>query len=174
MALMRIARPVDEHDHRRGELYFPVQIVEYGDFQDPFCGLAFLEFEQWLAEFPDRLCFIYRHFPQSDRYPHAELAAMAAEAAAEQFRFWEMYRLLFENQEILSPRTVFACALALGLDLEIFQRDLHSDHLKLKVVSHRQEALLSGASTSPLIYFNGVRVDVPVSYIQLRGSIPSI
>src|SRR5262245_59621248 len=97
----RLAVPVSSRDHIRGPLTAPATLVEYGDFECPFCGEAYPVVEEVIQYFGDQLCFAFRDFPLTTVHPHAGHAAEAAEAAGAQGRFWEMHQLLFEHQDAL-------------------------------------------------------------------------
>ena len=121
--------PVDpERDHLRGPAEAPVTLVEYGDFECPYCGRAEPVIRELLADFGD-VRYVWRHLPLSDVHPNADLAAEAAEAAAAQGAFWEMHDLLLDHQGELRPRDLHAYAEQLDLDLERFHEDLRRhDH----------------------------------------------
>ena len=110
--------PVDpERDHMRGSLDAPVTVVEYGDFECPYCGQAEPVVRELLADFAD-VRYVWRHLPLTDVHPHAQLAAEAAEAAGEQGAFWEMHDLLLAHQDALNPDDLLGYAEQLGLDLD--------------------------------------------------------
>ena len=122
--LVDLAVPVDpERDHVRGPAEAPVTVVEYGDFECPYCGRAEPVVRELLADFAD-VRYVWRHLPLSDVHPNAQLAAEAAEAAAKQDAFWEMHDVLLDHQDDLQPRDLLAHAERLGLDLERFREDL--------------------------------------------------
>ena len=124
--LVDLAVPVDPgRDHIRGPHEAPVTVVEYGDFECPYCGRAEPVIRELLADFGD-LRYVWRHLPLSDVHPRAELAAEAAEAAAAQGAFWEMHDLLLAHQGDLSPRALRGYAEQLGLDLERFREETQS------------------------------------------------
>ena len=117
--------PVDpEGDHIRGPEDAPVTLVEYGDFECPYCGRAEPVLRELLADFGDELRFVFRHLPLSDVHPRAQLAAEAAEAAAAQGKFWEMHDKLFEHQDALAPSDLVRYAEELGLDADRFRDEL--------------------------------------------------
>ena len=122
----RLTVPVGERDHLLGPATAPVTLVEYGDYECPYCGAAHASVEQVRQVMGNDLCFVFRHFPLSQIHPHAYQAAEAAEAAGAQNRFWEMHHLLFANQDRLGLRDLIGYAGALGLDLERFVTDLSS------------------------------------------------
>jgi protein-disulfide isomerase len=151
--------PVSDRDHVIGPETARVTLVEYGDYECPYCGAAHSEVTHVVREMGDDLRFAYRHFPLSQIHPHAYQAAEAAEAAGVQGRFWEMHDLLFENQDRLSLRDVLTLATALGLDLERFVGDLrahaHADRLREDFLS----GIRSGVNGTPTFFVNGVRHD---------------
>src|SRR3712207_2432708 len=118
-------RSVDR-DHVRGPVDAPLTLVEYGDFECPFCGRATGTVEELRARFGNQLRYVFRHVPLVDVHPHARLAAEAAEAAAAQGRFWEMHDRLFAGQDRLTAEDLLGYAAATGLDVPRFARDLGS------------------------------------------------
>src|SRR5690242_9548356 len=116
--------PITDEDHVRGGDQAAVTLVEFGDYECPGCGEAYLVIKRIESEMGDALRFVFRHFPYSRLHPHAELAAQAAEAAGAQGRFWEMHDLLFENQEALELDDLIARAKKLDLDVEEFREAL--------------------------------------------------
>src|SRR6187551_3300877 len=113
--------PVDpEEDHIRGPADAPVTLVEYGDFECPYCGRAEPVLRELLADFGDELRFVFRNLPLSDVHPRAQLAAEAAEAAAAQGKFWEMHDALLDHQDELDPPALRAYAEELELDVDRF------------------------------------------------------
>ncbi len=124
--LARLAKPVNVRDHIRGPMNAAVTMVEYGDFECPYCGAAHPVIEHIRRTAGDELRFVYRHFPLSNVHPHAERAAEAAEAAGAQHRFWAMHDLLFQHQSALDDDSLLAYAEALALDLARFSEELVS------------------------------------------------
>src|SRR5690349_20302005 len=100
----RLSLPVSERDHIVGPESAPVTLVEYGDYECPYCGAAYLILNQVFQVMGDNLRFVFRHFPLTQIHPHAETAAESAEAAGAQSRFWEMHHLLYSNQQSLDPQ----------------------------------------------------------------------
>ena len=116
--------PVDDaRDHIRGPEKAPVTVVEYGDFECPYCGLAEPAVRELLSDFGD-VRYVWRHLPLTDVHPHAQLAAEAAEAAAKQGEFWGLHDLLLEHQGALTTRDLIGYASSLGLNAERFTADL--------------------------------------------------
>src|SRR5258706_2534001 len=108
--------PVADRDHIQGPIDAPSALLEYGDYQCPYCGDVYPIIKAIQEQLGDRLCFAFRNFPLVNAHPYAEHAAEAAEAAGAQEKFWEMHDLLFENQDALDDENLAEYAAALGLD----------------------------------------------------------
>jgi Na+/H+ antiporter NhaA len=157
-AIVDLTLPVDpERDHIRGDDNAPVTLVEYGDFECPFCGQAEPVVRQLVSEFGHDLRYVFRHLPLSDVHPHAELAAEAAEAASKQGAFWEMHDLLFEHQDALEPKNLISYAEELGLDVDRFTEELRRHEYAGRIASDVDDADLSGVSGTPTFFVNGLR-----------------
>jgi Na+/H+ antiporter NhaA len=149
--------PVDDaRDHIRGPEKAPVTVVEYGDFECPYCGLAEPAVRELLRDFGD-VRYVWRHLPLNDVHPHAQLAAEATEAAARQGAFWGMYDLLLEHQGALTTRDLVGYAGSLGLDTERFTADLRKHVGAARVAEDTDSADLSGVSGTPSFFVNGLR-----------------
>lgn len=148
--------PINERDHLRGSPDAPVVLVEYGDFECPYCGAAYPVLKQLEKEMPDTLAVVFRQFPLVEVHPHAQLAAEAAEAAGAQGRFWRMHDVLFEHQDALAPADLMAYARALHLDLERFAGDLSGHVFLPKVADDLKGGLRSGVKGTPSFFINGV------------------
>src|SRR5919199_5615233 len=109
--------PVAERDHIQGPSTAPVTLVEYGDYECPYCGAAHPIVKEVQRRLGDRLRFVFRHFPLTNVHPHAQHAAEAAEAAGAQGKFWAMHDTLFEHQRALDDAHLEEHAAALGLDV---------------------------------------------------------
>ena len=156
-AIVDLAAPVDpDRDHLRGPMDAPVTVVEYGDFECPYCGQAEPVVRQLLAEFGD-VRYAWRHLPLNDVHPNAQLAAEAAEAAAEQGAFWEMHDLLLERQQALRPPDLVDYASELGLDVDRFTDDLRRHAGASHIAQDVDSADLSGVSGTPTFFINGRR-----------------
>ena len=155
--LVDLAEPVDpDRDHIRGPSESPVTIVEYGDFECPYCGQAEPTVRELLREFGD-VRYVWRHLPLNDVHPRAQLAAEAAEAAGDQGQFWAMHDLLFENQDALKPEQLMSYAAQLGLDVERFTRELWKHKHEAHVADDVEGADLSGVRGTPTFFINGER-----------------
>ncbi len=154
---LRLDPPVHpKYDHIRGPVDAPLTLVEYGDFECPFCSTATGSVHELEARFGDQLRYVFRHLPL-DVHPHAPLAAEASEAAAAQGRFWEMYDRLYAHQDQLTERDLLAHAYAIGLDVERFARDLIESRYADEVRHHVRSAEDSGVQGTPTFFVNGVR-----------------
>jgi Na+/H+ antiporter NhaA len=145
-----------ERDHLRGPLDAPVTVVEYGDFECPYCGQAEPVVRELLREFGD-VRYVWRHLPLSDVHPNARLAAEAAEAAGDQGAFWELHDVLFEHQDALRPDDLIRYAERLGLDVERFTLDLTRRSGAARIEEDVDGADLSGVSGTPTFFVNGRR-----------------
>jgi Na+:H+ antiporter, NhaA family len=152
-----LSPPVDPaRDHIRGAADAPVTLVEYGDFQCPYCGDAYPVVRDLLERFGDRLRFAFRHMPLPDLHPRAQAAAEAAEAAAAQGRFWEMHDRLFTHQLDLSDAGLRGHAEAIGLDVERFERDLREGLHAARVETDYASGVRSGIPSTPRFFVNDV------------------
>ncbi|HJS95362.1 MAG TPA: Na+/H+ antiporter NhaA [Solirubrobacteraceae bacterium] len=156
--ILDLAVEVDpEYDHIRGPDDAPVTLLEYGDFECPFCGQAEGAIRDLLAMHGDDVRYVWRHLPLSDVHPSAQLAAEAAEAAAAQGHFWEMYDRLLSHQGELSPRDLVRHAGDLGLDVERFRDELRRREYAARVSEDVASADESGVSGTPTFFINGRR-----------------
>jgi len=155
--IVDLADPVDpERDHIRGSLDAPVTVLEYGDFQCPYCGQAEPVLRELLREHGE-VAYVWRHLPLNDVHPNAQQAAEAAEAAAEQDAFWEMHDLLLERQDALTYRDLIGYARELGLDVERFREDLRTRSGAGRIAQDVDSADLSGVSGTPTFFVNDLR-----------------
>jgi Na+/H+ antiporter NhaA len=145
-----------ERDHIRGPREAPVTIVEYGDLECPYCGQAEPVVRELLRDFGD-VRYVWRHLPLNDVHPNAQLAAEAAEAAADQGAFWEMHDLLLAHQDALRPNDLIGYAEQLGLEVERFMNDLREHAGAVRVAEDVDSADLSGVSGTPTFFINGRR-----------------
>jgi Na+/H+ antiporter NhaA len=143
-------------DHVRGPVDGPVTVVEYGDFECPYCGLAEPVLRDLLRDFADAR-YVWRHLPLNDVHPRAQLAAEAAEAAADQGAFWEMHDLLLDHQDALRPDDLVGYARRLGLDVDRFTDALRMHSGAGRIAEDVDSADLSGVSGTPTFFINGRR-----------------
>jgi Na+/H+ antiporter NhaA len=157
-AITDLIEPVDpDRDHIRGPADDAlVTLVEYGDFECPYCGQAEPAVRELIKEHGE-LRFVFRHLPLTDVHPHAQLAAEASEVAARQGKFWEMHDLLMDHQGALTVRDLLGYARALGLDVEAFARDLRAHVGAGRVAQDVESADLATVSGTPTFFINGKR-----------------
>jgi protein-disulfide isomerase len=153
----RLTVPVGERDHVHGPPTAPVTLVEYGDYECPFCGAAHQVVHELQRMLADDLRFAFRHFPLTQIHHRALGAALAAEAAGAQGRFWDMHDLLFANQESLGPQAYVALARTLALDLPRFTRDFEQETYAPRVREDFMSGVRSGVNGTPTFFINGVR-----------------
>lgn len=156
--MSRLKPEVGVADHRQGHLEARVVLVEYGDFECPYCGAAYPHFKAVQEAMGETMCFVFRHFPLSQAHPHAQRAAEFAEAAATIGRFWEMHDLLFENQRALDDRSLAAHATALGGDRALIESALRGD-FTARVRQDFASGVRSGVNGTPGLFINGQRYE---------------
>jgi protein-disulfide isomerase len=151
--------PLNAQDHIQGSPDAPIQLVEYGDYECPFCARAHQVVKAVQRAMGDDLLFAFRNFPLTQVHPHALRAAQAAEAAGLQQTFWPMHDLIFENQQFLEDEHLFRYAALAGCDLEQFAQDIDSDQVAEKVRSDFLSGARSGVNGTPTFFVNGERYD---------------
>jgi len=156
----RLTLPVaDDRDHVQGPADAAVTLLEYGDYECPFCGAAYPIVKHVQETMGERLRFVFRNFPITTAHPHAEQAAEAAEAAAAQGQFWPMHDLLYENQRDLETDDLIAYASRLGLDVPRFQRELAHHVHAARVREDFMSGVRSGVNGTPTFYIDGERYE---------------
>ena len=161
----------DDRDHIQGSADAAATLVEYGDYECPYCGAAYPIVKELQARMGDRLRFVFRNFPISTSHPHAEQAAEAAEASAAQGRFWEMHDLLYENQTQLRDQDLHAYAEHLGIDVERFDKDLAEHVHAPRVHEDFMSGVRSGVNGTPSFYVNGARHDDSYDFETLLAAL---
>jgi protein-disulfide isomerase len=151
----RLSIAVTEIDHAQGPADAPVTLVEYGDYECPYCGKAYPVVKELQRRMGDRLRFVFRNFPLNTLHEHAGVAAQAAEAAAAQGKFWEMHDILYENQQELAD--VQQYALRIGLEIYQFESDLSGERYAKRVRDDFRGGVRSGVNGTPTFFINGVR-----------------
>jgi protein-disulfide isomerase len=160
-------------DHIRGPAAAPVTLVEYGDYECPYCAAAHGIVGAIQASMAAELRFVFRHFPMTTVHPHAQPAAEAAEAAGAQGQFWPMHDLLFEHQEQLDAAYLLAYAKALGLDVARFSGDLVTHMHAPRVREDFMSGVRSGVNGTPTFYINGGRHDGAWDAVSLLDALRS-
>ncbi len=156
--LLDLSDDVDpQRDHVRGPDSAPVTLVEYGDYECPYCGQAEVVIRELLDEFGDELRYVWRHLPLNDVHTHAQLAAEAAEAAGAQGQFWGMHDKLLATQDELTGRDLKRYAEELGLDIDRFVDDLHGHEHTDRIADDVATADASGVAGTPSFFINGRR-----------------
>jgi protein-disulfide isomerase len=152
--------PFSEKDHYQGDIKAPLELLEYGDFQCPYCGRAYPIVKKVQQRLGKELRFVFRNFPLTDAHPQAYTAALAAEAAGLQNAYWKMHDLLYENQEGMGTQNFFtALATRLGLDITKFESDLQDAAIAKKVDDDFESGVRSGVNGTPGFFINGLRYD---------------
>ncbi|WP_407939159.1 MULTISPECIES: Na+/H+ antiporter NhaA [Mycolicibacterium] len=157
---LKLLRPVEpDRDHVRGRYDAPLVLVEYGDFECPFCSRATGAIDEVRAHFGDDLLYVWRHFPLERAHPRAFDAARASEAAALQGKFWEMAHELFDHQDDLEWSDMYRYAVAAGCDIEQFDQDVrvHSSKVLHRVTDDAEDAEAMDLNATPTLFVNGIR-----------------
>jgi protein-disulfide isomerase len=167
-----IAAPqVTADDHVRGPADAPVTVLEYGDYECPFCRGAARDVHRMLDSNPGLIRFVFRNFPIPQLHPHAEQAAEAAEAAAAQGKFWDMYELLLTPSSSLDLASLLDYAAGLGLDLGRFRDDVTGNAYAAKIERDVTEGIRNGVNATPKFYVNGDRID---GKLPLEGLVAAV
>lgn len=149
----------EDRDHVMGPSDAPVTLVEYGDYECPYCGEAYPIVKAVREQMGEGLRFVFRNFPLTNSHPHAQRAAEAAEAAAVQGRFWEMHDRLFEHQRALDDAHLAQYARDIGLDEPRFTRDMSEHAHAERVREDFMSGIRSGVNGTPTFFINGARHD---------------
>jgi protein-disulfide isomerase len=150
---------VGPRDHRQGPDAAPVTLVEYGDYQCPYCGAAYPVVKAIQERLGPELRFVFRNFPLEDMHPHARLAAEAAEASGAQGRFWEMHDSLYEDQGALSRADLINRAARFGLSVARFTHSLERREYAARIDEDLRSGAYSGVNGTPTFFINGYRHD---------------
>ena len=151
--------PQAGRDHIQGPIDAPIALLEYGDYECPYCGEAHPIVKAIQKRLGDRLCFAFRNFPLANMHPHAEHAAEAAEGAGAQGKFWEMHDLLFENQDALGDTDLAEYASALGLDAQRLLGEVRSGAYGDRIREDFRGGARNGVNGTPTFFINSVRYD---------------
>jgi len=156
---MSLKPNVSQTDHAQGNLNADLVIVEYGDYQCPYCGAAYPVLKDLMKEFGSQIKFVFRNFPLSEMHQYARPVAIAAEAANLQGKFWEMHDAIYENQTYLNENLLMKLAEQLNLNIPQFEKDLESTELAEKVDSDFESGIVSGVNGTPSFFVNGKKFD---------------
>ena len=169
-----LTQPASAHDHAEGPADATLTLVEYGDYQCPYCGAAYPVVKRLQKTLGKKLRFVFRNFPLTQAHPYALITAEAAEAAALQGKFWEMHDLLFEEQHLLKPEIIPSWAKRIGLNLEQFGNDIKQGVVEKRIKEDRQSGIRSGVNGTPTFFINGIRYDGPHDYDSLLTALESL
>lgn len=156
---MSLKPTVSNADHAQGNMDADLVIVEYGDYQCPYCGAAYPILKKLMSQFGDQIKFVFRNFPLSEMHQYARAAALAAEAAGLQGKFWEMHDAIYENQRALNEMLLMKLAEKLKLNIPQFEEDIKSSKLAEKVDADFESGVMSGVNGTPSFYVNGKKFD---------------
>ena len=165
--------PDAERDHVSGSANGSIKLLEYGDYECPFCADAQPTVKEIQRRLGDDLLFAFRHFPLANIHPHSEHAAEAAEAAGAQENFWGMHDLLFENQSALEDEDLAAYAGELGLDETRLIREVTSTAYARRIRGDFRDGVRAGVNGTPTFYINGTRYDDSPDYESLLAALES-
>lgn len=158
----QLTPPVSQEDHTQGPANAPVTVVEYGDYECPYCGEVVPWIQDLQKQMGDRLRFAFRNFPLP-QHPYAEVAAEAAEAAAAQGKFWQMHDLLYSHQRALDPQHLVQYARQIGLNEDTFVKHLE-DHAEVPRIQRDVDSgEQSGVQGTPTFFINGVQYQGPLT-----------
>jgi protein-disulfide isomerase len=150
---------VNSNDHLFGNPAATLELVEYGDYECPHCGHAYPIVKNILERLGPDIKFVFRNFPLTTIHPHAFMAAIAAEAAGLQGKYWEMHDIIFEHQQILAIENLLLFAGRIGLDIGRFQKDIQQKTLSEKVEKDMDSGFRSGVNGTPTFFINGRKFD---------------
>ena len=167
----RLSASITSDDHVQGPIDAAVTLVQYGDYECPYTRMSRHSVHQLQREYPDRLRFVFRHFPLEAIHPRARSAATAAEAAGAQTDFWRMHEYLFEHQKALAESDLHRYALELRLDGERFEHDRRSSRVRERVERDLASGEAGGVQGTPTFYVNGIRHDGSYDVDSLRSAV---
>jgi len=168
---MNLHIPVNEGDQKQGSMDAPLVLVEYGDYECPYCGAAYPVVKQLQSHFGREMLFIFRNFPLSEIHPHALSAAYVAEAAGLQRKFWKLHDLIYENQSSLSERHLLSLAESANADIERLEKDMTSFPVIEKVENDMEGGARSGVNGTPTFFINGIRHNGNYDFESLKQAL---
>jgi protein-disulfide isomerase len=155
----KLGLPVAKRDHVQGPIDAAMSLLEYGDYQCPYCGEAYPIIKAVQERLGDKLCFAFRNFPLVNSHPYAEHAAEAAEAAAAQGKFWQMHDLLFENQNALDDENLAEYAATLRLDARRLITEVLAGAHAARIRDDLRSGARGGVNGTPAFFVNGLRYE---------------
>lgn len=156
---MSLKKAVSNSDHIQGNPDSDLEIVEYADYQCPACGAAYPVLKEMMRKYENNIKFVFRNFPLAESHQYARPAAIAAEAASVQNKFWEMHDAIYENQQDLNENFLLELAEKLNLDVDQFKTDYQKSELADKVDYDFESGLMSGVNGTPSFFVNGKKFD---------------
>lgn len=162
------------NEHFQGPENAPIELIEYGDYQCPYCKKAYNIVKQAQKELGKDLKFIFRNFPLTELHPYAMHAAIAAEVAGSQGKFWEMHDILFENQEFLEDSYLIQYAKIINLDVTTFEQDFSKDEYYEKVKKDFQSGVDLGVQGTPTFFVNGQKYEGNWSSMEFIEDLKSL
>jgi protein-disulfide isomerase len=168
-----LTRAVSEHDHIRGPATALVTLLEYGDYECPYCGTAYPVVEELRKSLGDRMRFVFRHFPLSQIHENAMSAAESAEAAGAHGKFWEMHDILYTNQQSLDPESLVQYGSWIGLDPKAIAEALSTHQFEDRVRADFLTGIRSGVNGTPTFFIEGNRYDGTPDFDSMLAAIES-
>jgi protein-disulfide isomerase len=157
--MSQLILPVNSGDHIFGNPTAVLELVEYGDYECPYCGRAYPIIKNIQQQLGNDLKFVFRNFPLRKIHLHAFMASIATEAAGLQDKFWQMHDIIFENQNALDAGNIFQFASVLGLDLDRFKNDIEKKSVNDKVEKDFESGIRSGVNRTPTFFINGEKYE---------------
>jgi protein-disulfide isomerase len=148
-----------ETDHIRGSIDAPISIVEYGDYECPYTGMAYPIVKKIMKKFNDKVYFVFRNFPLNEIHPHALHAAEAAEAASAQDKFWQMHDYLFEHQDALDDIHLSNYAKKMNLDIDRFRKETLGHVYTSLIDKSIKSGIDSRVEGTPTFFLNNIHYD---------------
>lgn len=171
---MNLRVAVNENDQKQGNPQAPVILVEYGDYECPYCGEAYPIIKEIQNYFDDKLLFVFRNFPLAEMHPNALAAACVAESAANQHKFWEVHDLIYENQEDISFNQLMKYARTVGTDIKKLESDMNSLKVINKVEGDMESGARSGVNGTPTFFINGKRHNGNYEFEELKNALEKL
>jgi protein-disulfide isomerase len=172
--LAQLTPPVSKTDHVKGPNKAAVELVEYGDYQCPHCGAAHPVVKAIEKAYGKDLKFVFRNFPLSESHPYAEVAAMAAEAADRQDKFWQMHDMIFEHQRELSPDSLLVFAKSLKMNVAKLKKDMEDEKIAEKIELDFESGVRSGVNGTPGFFINGDRYNGFYDFKSMADTIETL
>ncbi len=157
--MSKLKPAVNSNDHVQGNAHAAIQLVEYGDYECPYCGRAYSIIKHIQKKMGNGLQFVFRNFPLTEIHPHATNAAIATEAAAEQNKFWEMHDIIYEHQSRMEDEDLITYAKQIGLDVKQFEADFEKETIRQKVEADFESGVRSGVNGTPSFFINGEKYE---------------